>query len=583
MSDLGKMLPTASTQQTTSPAIELSAVEETLKRLLLDVAHFIDSSSPNTPEHPPGRRPTILRFTGGWVRDKLLGADSQDIDVAINNMTGLQFGLEMQKYLNAAGNPRKYGIGSSIQLSAESVPEGGDERDQSSSKGARAMGGLHKIEANPEKSKHLETVTTKVLGLDIDLVNLRTETYSEASRNPQMAFGTPEEDALRRDATVNALFYNLNTSSVEDFTGLGLGDMRSKILRTPLEPRQTFLDDPLRVLRLIRFASRLDYSIEFNTEEAMDDDIIRSALKSKISRERVGIEMEKMLKGKSPAVALNLIRRLHLYSTIFPAPPGTTGLMPVMSNWPQAYVHLDRLIQTSRLTVEDGRTSEVHDQWTVASTLLPDSQHVYNAWLLAALVPWRDTTMLQPAKQGARPLPLVPATVAREGIRVPNRSLAVISAAFSNANAIASLQRRVAKHVGAQEPASRESQPIARDELGMAMRRWGVSWRSQVLLSILLDTVRSDAADVAQGGPSIINGYAAFLRLVKNFDLLEAHSIKPLVNGKDLMNAFKAVSGPWLKEALDVAVAWQLRNPGVTDTQGVIREVERNRLRLKIP
>ena len=275
--------------------------------------------------------------------------------------------------------------------------------------------------------------------------------------------------------------------------------------------------------------------------------------------------------------------------------------MPVMSNWPQAYVHLDRLIQTSRLTVEDGRTSEVHDQWTVASTLLPDSQHVYNAWLLAALVPWRDTTMLQPAKQGARPLPLVPATVAREGIRVPNRSLAVISAAFSNANAIASLQRRVAKHVGAQEPASRESQPIARDELGMAMRRWGVSWRSQVLLSILLDTVRSDAADVAQGnrcssfvfvsfvkltslgGPSIINGYAAFLRLVKNFDLLEAHSIKPLVNGKDLMNAFKAVSGPWLKEALDVAVAWQLRNPGVTDTQGVIREVERNRLRLKIP
>ena len=297
MRDLSKMLPTESMQEMTLPAMELSTVEETLKRLLLDVAHFIDSSSLNTSERPPGRLPTVLRFTGGWVRDKLLGADSQDIDVAINNMTGLQFGLELQKYLNIAENPRKYGIGSNVQLSAEPIPEGGSKTDPSLSKGSGALGGLHKIEANPEKSKHLETVTTKVLGLDIDLVNLRTETYSEASRNPQMAFGTPEEDALRRDATVNALFYNLSTSSVEDFTGLGLSDMRSEILRTPLEPRQTFLDDPLRVLRLIRFASRLDYSIESNTEEAMDDEIIRSALTSKISRERVGSEMDKMLKG----------------------------------------------------------------------------------------------------------------------------------------------------------------------------------------------------------------------------------------------------------------------------------------------
>ncbi|KAI9751627.1 MAG: CCA tRNA nucleotidyltransferase, mitochondrial [Lichina confinis] len=450
------MLPTETMQEMTLPAIELSTVEETLKRLLLDVAHFIDSSSLNTSERPPGRLPTVLRFTGGWVRDKLLGADSQDIDVAINNMTGLQFGLELQKYLNIAENPRKYGIGSNVQLSAEPIPEGGSKTDPSLSKGSGALGGLHKIEANPEKSKHLETVTTKVLGLDIDLVNLRTETYSEASRNPQMAFGTPEEDALRRDATVNALFYNLSTSSVEDFTGLGLSDMRSEILRTPLEPRQTFLDDPLRVLRLIRFASRLDYSIESNTEEAMDDEIIRSAL-------------------------------------------------------------------------------------------------------------------------------TMPATVAREGIRIPSKTHAVISAAFTNANAIASLQRRAAEHTGAQGPASLESQLIARDELGMVMRRWGASWRSQVLLSILLDTVRSDTSGVAQDGPSIINGYAAFLRLVENFDLLEVHSIKPLVNGKDLMNAFNAVSGPWLKEALNVAVAWQLRNPGVTDTQAAIREVERNRLRLKIP
>ncbi len=285
------------------PTIKLNALESTLRQLLLDIAQFIDSSRSSKPEGSPqdvplqlAESPTILRFTGGWVRDKLLGVDSQDIDVAINKMTGLQFGLKMKEYLEMPGNAEKYGIGKRIKGSADS--EVHDKTTPQNTAEALGIGGLHKIAANPEKSKHLETITTKVLGLDIDLVNLRTETYSEASRNPQMAFGTPEEDALRRDATVNALFYNLNTSLVEDYTGRGLSDMKDKIIRTPLEPRQTFLDDPLRVLRLVRFASRLGFSIDENTSKAMDNDDIRSALTTKISRERVGTEFEKMLKGR---------------------------------------------------------------------------------------------------------------------------------------------------------------------------------------------------------------------------------------------------------------------------------------------
>ena len=158
------------------------------------------------------------------------------------------------------------------------------------------MGNLHKIAANPEKSKHLETVTTKILGFDVDFVNLRKETYNEHSRNPQVEFGTALEDAERRDATVNALFYNLHTDKVEDYTG-GLNDMWSKLMRTPLDPYQTFKDDPLRILRLIRFASRLGFSIHAKSEACMGDPSILSALRLKISRERIGTEVEKMLKG----------------------------------------------------------------------------------------------------------------------------------------------------------------------------------------------------------------------------------------------------------------------------------------------
>jgi hypothetical protein len=257
--------------------LELTQVEANLRRLLLDVASYINSESPSK-----------LRFSGGWVRDKLLGVGSHDIDVAIDNMTGYQFGLKMKEYLEQPGTSDKYGLDGVATTEANA---------KSQSAATVVVAGLHKIEANPEKSKHLETVTTRIFGLDIDLVNLRKETYTEDSRNPQMEFGTPEEDALRRDATINAMFYNLTTEAVEDFTGQGHDDMRDKILRTPLEPYQTFKDDPLRVLRLIRFASRLDYEIDEAAKKAMSEDSVKEALKVKISRERVGVEVEKMLKG----------------------------------------------------------------------------------------------------------------------------------------------------------------------------------------------------------------------------------------------------------------------------------------------
>lgn len=263
-----------------SKKIKLTPIEETFRVLLLDVVDFIRQRQQEQNRAQKSTSGTLeLRFTGGWVRDKLLGVDSYDIDVGISTMTGYQFGLALKDYLDIPENLEKY----------KSQQRNGKLKDEIVS--------LHKIDANPEKSKHLETVTTKIFGLDIDLVNLRKEKYSEDSRNPEMEFGTPEEDAIRRDANVNAMFYNIHTCSLEDFTGRGLEDMRNKLIRTPLPPYQTFKDDPLRVLRLIRFASRLGYTIDEGTETSMRHDDIKSALKAKISPERIGTEIEKTLKG----------------------------------------------------------------------------------------------------------------------------------------------------------------------------------------------------------------------------------------------------------------------------------------------
>lgn len=260
-----KLSPESARMMTT---LQLDPLEKQLKCLLLDVASHIDTTEARKPKEK-----VVLRWAGGWVRDKLLGKKSHDIDVAINCMTGEVFGEKLRGFCDIPENKQKHSL----------RPED--------------IGNLHKIEKNPEKSKNLETATVKLFGLDVDFVNLRTETYTEDSRNPQVEFGTAEEDALRRDATVNALFYNIHTGEVEDFVG-GLPDMEAGIIRTPMDPFQTFMDDPLRILRLIRFASRLDFTIAATTMENMSDARVLDALRAKISRERVGVEVEKMLKGK---------------------------------------------------------------------------------------------------------------------------------------------------------------------------------------------------------------------------------------------------------------------------------------------
>lgn len=463
--------------------LELTAVETTLRLLLLDVAKYVDQnphsdkveSQVQLPQDL-AKQPLVLRFTGGWVRDRLLGVDSHDIDVAINKMTGYQFGLRMKEYLEIPGHPEKYGLEGVATTDKQSQKAGVTDK-------SRTVGGLHKIEANPEKSKHLETVTTRILGLDIDLVNLRKETYTDDSRNPQMEFGTPEEDALRRDATINAIFYNLNSQEVEDFTGRGHADMRDHIIRTPLEPYQTFKDDPLRILRLIRFASRLDYAIDSDTLHAMRDSEIKHALQRKISRERVGIELEKALRGPDPHEALRLIFDLGLYTTVFsdPTVDSSKQYTPEVAGWQPLIDHLEALLDSGN---------------SLSDVLVRDDDERFLAWQLAALVPYRDAPTPDPPEPGRRARPPISASVAREGIKATNRVCEVVTASVRHQTEVSSLVDRVYQHKRRHGRGAEGEDPTARDVLGMTIRRWGPTWRSQVLYSLLVDIVEQpDSTD----------------------------------------------------------------------------------------
>lgn len=461
----------ASTENVDSARLELTEVESKLRQLLLDVAAYIDqapSSGDVTGVQVPEelvKEKIVLRWTGGWVRDKLLKVGSHDIDVAINKMTGEHFGLKMQEYLEIPGNAEKHGL--------VEKDDGLSPRDKTK----RIAPGLHKIEANPEKSKNLETATTKIMGIDLDLVNLRKETYNEVSRNPEMEFGTAEEDAMRRDATVNAMFYNLHTCQVEDFTGRGHEDMAAKIIRTPLEPYQTFKDDPLRVLRLIRFASRLDYTIEPETAKAMGNVEIQEVLKIKISRERVGIELEKMLRGPRPRMALELIDRFGLYRTVFTDPTRELPSDPETAYFKPAYDFAESVV------MKDASLPS-----TISETLLRNEEGKYLAWICATMMPWVDAPTIPHQKPLQRPY-FAAYLVAREGFKAPNKICDVIASSLSNSEEIRNVVAQCAKGLRRPDTINPTNDATARDTLGMAIRRWGSTWRTQVFFNLVYEIV----------------------------------------------------------------------------------------------
>jgi tRNA nucleotidyltransferase/poly(A) polymerase len=222
-----------------------------------------------------------------------LGLESDDLDITIDKMMGYDFAVLFNNFLMAQGYST-----SSIGV----------------------------VGANPEQSKHLQTAIVTILDRKIDFVNMRSEMYTEESRIPSsISFGTPLEDAHRRDTTINSLYYNIHTGLLEDWTRLGLADLEAGLIRTPLPPADIFTDDPLRMLRCVRFASRFDFRIHNDiVASIMEAESVIGGLARKVSRERIGTEMKKMLTCTLPEAPLRALKFLHflnLMSIIYKLPP----------------------------------------------------------------------------------------------------------------------------------------------------------------------------------------------------------------------------------------------------------------------
>jgi len=441
--------------------------------------------------------------------------------IVLSDVSGVDFVDMLRRYL------RDENLMDMVQV--EGNDDSGDTAVQQSKKGDKG-----------QKADHLQTASLCIDGFDLDFVRLRSERYGDERIPDRVGVGSIVEDAWRRDLTINALYYNLNTNQVEDWTERGLRDLQLRNIATPRPPLPTLLEDPTRLLRAVRFAAQLSWTVDPRLFRAARDLRVRYAMQTKVSRNAMGRGIDACFATRDPSRAVKLLLATNLIDVIFPL--GDYKVPPPV----QITVFLAGLDALARVQALASRIYTNEVEWDETRR-----RHLFYASFLKPLYDLCDEALLNGnSKRDKRQSPFH--RLLAEGLKLPKSDAKSIEVLLRNLSGVRDL-------VGDSDIMGGINQEKGdlRWRFWKALSPLGSQWKESLLISLAFQPVPlSDAVDK----------YFVLMRIIENELKLDSTmldgqcKIQPVLTGAEIQEqALPGMQGKAFQEVLRAQEEWQVR------------------------
>ena len=452
---------------------------------------------------------SIFRVAGGWVRDKILGNENDDIDITIDNISG-------QDYIKSLES----------EISKNNVKI---------------------IKNSNEKSSRLQTATINLFGKDIDIVNLRKEIYNKDSRVPEISQGTPEEDAFRRDITINCLFYNINKNCIEDFTEKGINDLKNGLINTPKDSKISFNEDPLRILRVIRFAARFRFKL---SENILDNLMISQEFKNILSIQRIEKEFSKMLENSCYYASIYLLFK-YKYLEYF---------LNV-----EEYKKINNLID-NKILVNSAMNLILIKSFIDKKNLFNEQQNEINKKKLkivnysCLVLPYKNLEIAEKNKNIS-----LSRIICTKNFILPKNEINDIILLIEGETELLQKFR------------NKNDDLLTRINIGLFLMKY----KFNNIANIIKLAISEEYLEYINNNEKIIEGfdiniinlfiqkYMKLYEYIRNEKLENIENIKPLLDGKQIKQMFNIKNGKDIKKFIDLLIKEQINNPKITQEECV--------------